>query len=97
MKQFFVYILCDKPEGVLYIGVTSNLIQRIYQHKTEATEGFTKKYHVKRLVYFEEHADAENAIMRERRLKKWKRGYKIDLIETHNPLWEDLYPSLMVA
>jgi putative endonuclease len=94
MKQFWVYIMASKPYGVLYIGVTSDLIKRIYQHKHSEAEGFTKEYHVKRLVYFEEHADAESAIIREKRLKKWYRSMKIDLIEQKNPHWDDLYPSL---
>ena len=94
-KQFFVYILASKPYGVLYIGVTSNLIQRIWQHKEGLADGFTKKYQVKQLVYFEECPDAESAILWEKRLKEWKRAMKIDLIEKNNPLWEDLYPSLI--
>jgi len=94
-KRFWIYILASKPYGVLYIGVTSDLIKRIYQHRTEAADGFTKEYHVKKLVYFEEYADAENAITREKRLKKWYRSMKIDLIEKNNPHWQDLYPTLV--
>ena len=95
MKTFWVYIMADKPYGVLYIGVTSDLIKRVYQHKEAMVDGFTKQYHVKRLVYFEEYMDAESAIVREKRLKKWYRSMKIDLIEQKNPHWIDLYPTLV--
>ncbi|MFM9889210.1 MAG: GIY-YIG nuclease family protein [Rickettsiales bacterium] len=88
-------MLTDKPSGVLYIGVTSNFIQRIHQHKTDAVDGFTKRYHVHRLVWYEFHETAESAILREKRLKKWNRAMKIDLIEQTNPRWEDLYPSIV--
>lgn len=94
-KRFWVYILASKPGGVLYIGVTSNLLQRIWQHREGVVKGFTQKYHVKRLVYFEEHTTAELAILREKRLKEWKRAMKVDLIERHNPTWDDLYPSII--
>jgi putative endonuclease len=94
-KRFWVYILASKPYGVLYIGITSNLIQRIYQHREELADGFTNKYHVKRLVYFEEHAHAETAITREKRLKRWRRSDKFDLIEQQNPLWDDLWPCIV--
>ena len=94
-KLFFVYILASKPYGVLYIGVTSDLIKRIWQHKEGFVEGFTKKYHVKHLVYYEQCPDAESAVIREKRLKEWKRAMKVDLIEKNNPMWEDLYPSLV--
>jgi putative endonuclease len=93
-KTFWVYIMASKPYGILYIGVTSNLIQRVFQHKNSLAEGFTKDYHVKHLVYFEECPDAESAILGEKRIKKWYRSMKIDLIEKQNPLWEDLYPSI---
>jgi putative endonuclease len=94
-KRFWVYILASKPHGVLYIDVTSNLIKRIHEHQTNAVDGFTKSYQVKRLVYFEEWLDAESAILREKRLKKWYRSMKVDLIETMNPYWIDLYPSIV--
>lgn len=93
-KCFWVYILASAPSGVLYIGVTSDLIGRIYQHREELADGFTKKYHVKKLVYFEACPDAESAIIREKRLKKWNRSMKIDLIEKYNPRWSDLYHSI---
>ena len=96
-KRFWVYILASKPNGVLYIGVPSDLIKRIYQHREKVVDGYTKQYHVSKLVYFEEYENAEFAITREKRLKKWYRSMKIDLIEKQNPLWEDLYPSLTGA
>ena len=89
-KQYFVYILASKTYGTLYTGVTSNLIQRIYQHKESLVEGFTKKYYVHRLVYYEIHADIYEAITREKHLKKWNRQWKINLIEQKNPQWLDL-------
>ena len=94
MKSFFVYIMASKPYGVIYAGVTSDLIKRIWQHKEGVIDGFTKSYHVKKLVYFEPHENAESAILREKRIKKWNRSMKIDLIEKMNPLWEDLYKTL---
>jgi putative endonuclease len=87
----YVYILASKPRGTLYVGVTSNLAQRVYQHKTGAVEGFTKKYAVHRLVYFEVFDDIENAIKREKHIKKWNRPWKVGLIEEKNLYWEDLY------
>ncbi len=90
-KQFHVYILASKRNGTLYIGVTSKLVQRVWQHKQGAVDGFTKQYNVNRLVYFEAHDAAESAIVRERQIKKWRRSWKIDLIEENNPDWSDLY------
>ena len=95
MKQPVVYILASQRNGTLYIGVTSDLVQRIWQHKNDVLEGFTKKYGVHLLVYFEQHEDMENAIIREKRLKKWNRDWKIRLIEEKNPDWNDLYSSLL--
>lgn len=94
MKQYCVYILASKKDGVLYIGVTSDLPGRIWQHKEGVTQGFTKRYQVKRLVFFEVHEDVEQAILREKRLKKWNRAWKVELIERMNPEWEDLYGTL---
>lgn len=94
-KQGYVYILASKPFGTLYVGVTSNLIQRIYQHKNDVIEGFTSKYQVKMLVYFEPADSITSAIEREKKLKKYKRSYKINLIQLHNPEWNDLYPALL--
>jgi len=90
-KQPYVYILASKKDGILYIGVTSNLIQRIWQHKNNEVEGFTKKYNVHTLVYYEQHETMESAITREKQMKKWKRDWKIQLIEKDNPQWEDLW------
>jgi len=93
-KQYFVYLLANKPYGTLYTGVTNNLIQRMQQHKEEITHGFTKKYHVKQLMYYEVCEDIYEAISREKRIKKWKRQWKINLIEEHNPQWIDLSKGL---
>jgi len=90
-KNFFVYILASGENGTLYIGVTSNLPKRIYEHKNKLIEGFTQKYGVSQLVYYEKHESAEAAIIREKRLKSWKRDWKLDLIYKFNPYWEDLY------
>lgn len=94
-KSFFVYVLASKPNGVLYIGVTSDLVKRIHQHRSGEVDGFTKKYNVKQLVFFEEHADSEAAIKREKQLKKWKRDWKVELIEKSNPTWRDLYHDII--
>ena len=95
MKQPAVYILASQRNGTLYIGVTSDLIQRVWQHKNDVVEGFTKKYGVHMLVYYELHDDMENAIIREKRLKKWNRAWKLRLIEQMNPDWDDLYESIL--
>src|SRR5947209_10031282 len=96
-RTFYVYILASKIGGTLYIGVTNDLIRRVAQHKAKPAEGFTKKYDVDRLVYFECFEDVEQAIHREKRLKKWPRAWKIKLIEDDNPNWSDLYPGLAGA
>lgn len=93
-KDFYVYVLASKRNGTLYIGVTSALVQRVWQHKTKAVEGFTARYGVDQLVYFETHADAASAIQREKQLKKWRRAWKIQLIEERNPEWRDLYSEI---
>jgi putative endonuclease len=93
-KHFYVYILASRPNGAIYIGVTSDLIGRVYQHKNEMAKGHTSKYNIKNLVYYEVYDDAENAILKEKRLKKWTRVMKNDLIQKKNPHWEDLYPKL---
>ena len=90
MSQYYVYILASKKNGTLYIGVTNNLERRIYEHKNKAIEGFTKKYAVDRLVYFEETNSILAALNREKQLKKWRRKWKLDLIEKDNAHWEDL-------
>ena len=94
MNSYYVYILASKKNGTLYIGVTGDLIKRIYEHKQGLVEGFTKKYTVHQLVYYEETSDIKSAIEREKRLKKWERKWKIELIEKHNPQWKDLYVDL---
>jgi putative endonuclease len=93
-KQFCVYIMASKRNGTLYIGVTSDLVKRIWQHKNNVVEGFTAKYDVHLLVYYEIHPDAESAITREKRLKKWNRAWKVRLIEEKNPEWNDLYDEI---
>jgi putative endonuclease len=94
VKQPCVYILASQPYGTLYIGVTSNLIARLYQHRSGEVKGFTSKYAVHRLVRFEQIEDMASAIARERQLKRWHRQWKINLIESENPDWHDLAPSL---
>jgi putative endonuclease len=91
MKQYFVYILASRRDGVLYVGVTSDLIGRVLQHKFDRNEGFTKKYRVHALVWFEEFGDINDAIEREKRIKKWNRAWKIALIEKNNLDWSDLF------
>jgi len=93
-KQPCTYILSSAKKGTLYIGVTSNLVQRIWQHKHGQVEGFTKKYDVHLLVYYEQHETMEAAITREKQLKKWNREWKIKLIEKSNPNWQDLWESI---
>ena len=90
-----VYIMASKPYGTLYIGVTSDLMKRVWEHKNDLVEGFTKEYGVHRLVYFEMLEDMESAIQREKQLKKWNRDWKIELIEKDNPEWTDLYDLLV--
>jgi len=93
-KQPAVYIIASKRHGTLYIGVTSDLVKRVWEHKNDLVEGFTKKYGVHDLVYFEVHGDMESAITREKQLKKWHRGWKIELIEKNNPTWRDLWSEI---
>ena len=95
MKQYYVYILSSSKNGTLYIGVTSDLIKRVYEHQQGFISSFTKRYKVHKLVYFETTPDINSAIAREKQLKKWKRQWKIELIERHNPNWNDLYPDLL--
>ena len=89
-----VCILASKPNGTLYIGVTSNIIKRIWEHENELVDGFTKQYHVHTLVWYEIHQNMESAITREKQIKKWNRQWKINLITDSNPHWNNLYPSL---
>ena len=93
--QYYIYILTSKKNGTLYIGVTSDLIKRIYEHKNDLVEGFTQKYSIHSLVYCETTESIESAIMREKQLKKWNRAWKINLIGKTNPAWKDLYPDLI--
>ena len=93
-KHPAVYILASQRNGTLYIGVTSDLVQRIWQHKQGQVEGFTKKYNVHLLVYYEYHEDMDSAIRREKQMKEWKRDWKLQLIEKHNPDWSDLYENV---
>ena len=94
MKFYYVYILANKKNGTLYIGITSDLIKRVWEHKNKLARGFTKKYQIDQLVYYEVFQDPENAIRREKRLKFYKRKWKIDLIEKTNPEWRDLYKDI---
>jgi len=91
MKSYYVYILASKKNVTLYIGVTNNLVKRVYEHKVNIVEGFTQKYNVHCLVYYEDFNDIFEAITREKRIKKWKRQWKIALIEKLNADWKDLY------
>lgn len=90
----FVYILANRKHGTLYIGVTNNIVRRIHQHRTNATGGFTSRYETHKLVYFEEHETVPLAIAREKQLKKWKRDWKLRLIEDTNPEWVDLFNGI---
>ena len=94
MKQPCVYILTSKRNGTLYVGVTSNLAQRVWQHKNDLAEGFTKRYGVHTLVWYEGHDTMASAIAREKALKEWQRSWKLELIEKDNPKWRDLYEDL---
>jgi putative endonuclease len=93
-RDYWVYILASKLGGTLYIGVTNDLVRRVYEHRENVVRGFTEKYEVHRLVYFEQYSDIEAAIQREKRLKKWNRAWKIRLIEETNPNWDDLWPGI---
>ena len=89
-----VYILTNRPQGVLYIGVTSNLVKRVWEHKNKLIDGFSKQYNTQRLIWYELRPEMYAAITRERQLKKWKRAWKIELIEKTNPAWIDLYDEI---
>jgi putative endonuclease len=94
MKEYYVYILASSRNGTLYIGVTSDLPKRVYEHKHGIIDGFTKKYNVHILVYYEAHDNIEEAITREKQIKKWERAWKMRLIEEMNPEWDDLYDQI---
>jgi putative endonuclease len=96
-RSFYVYILASRVGGTLYIGVTNDLVRRVAEHRLKSVKSFTGKYGVDRLVYFEQFDDAESAIRREKRLKKYNRAWKIRLIEELNPNWDDLYPGIAGA
>jgi len=95
MPTFYVYIMTNKRNGTLYTGVSGDLIRRTYQHKHDLIDGFTKRYGLHRLVYYEETTDINSAIIREKQIKKWKRNWKIKLIEKANPEWRDLYEEII--
>jgi len=91
----YVYILASDRNGTLYIGVTNDLVRRVFEHREEVAEGFTQRYGVKRLVHYEQFEDIRTAIQREKSLKRWSRAWKIELIEQDNPKWDDLYPTII--
>jgi putative endonuclease len=93
-KAFCVHVLASKRNGTLYVGVTSDLVKRIWQHKNDVEEGFTKKYRVHTLVWFEQHGNSESALTREKQIKEWQRKWKLELIESSNPTWRDLYDEI---
>jgi putative endonuclease len=95
VKQACVYLLASKRNGTLYVGVTSDLIQRVWQHKNDAVDGFTKRYGVHTLVWYEVHETMQTAIAREKAIKEWKRAWKIAVIQEMNPTWRDLYEDLL--
>jgi putative endonuclease len=94
-KHPCVYILASRRNGTLYVGVTSDLVKRIWQHKNDQAEGFTKKYAVHDLVYFESHENMLSAIQREKQIKKWQRNWKVEMIEAKNPSWTDLWSQIV--
>jgi putative endonuclease len=91
---YYVYIIASRKDGAIYIGVTNDIVRRIYEHRIKAVPGFASKYNITRLVWFESYDDPTSAITREKELKKWKRLWKIQLIEAQNPRWDDLYESI---
>ena len=93
-KAFHVYVLASRRNGTLYVGITSNLVQRTWQHKEGFVSGFTKEHDVKKLVWYDQHETAEGAITREKQIKKWNRAWKVELIEAANPYWNDLYAQI---
>ena len=95
MKRYYVYILTNKDNHVLYIGVTSSLVKRVFEHKNKLAEGFTKKYNINKLVFYEETDCIESALRKEKQMKKWKREYKLNVINKMNPEWRDLYNDII--
>jgi putative endonuclease len=94
--SYYVYIIASRRDGAIYIGVTNDLVRRIYEHRIKAVPGFTSKYNITQLVWFEVYDDPVSAITREKDLKKWKRNWKIQLIEAEKPNWKDLYESICI-
>ena len=94
MGQYFVYIMASKANGTLNTGVTNNLLRKVYEHREGLIAGFTKKYSVKHLVYYEVHTEIKEALLREKRIKEWKRQWKVNLIQSMNPEWRDLYEDI---
>ncbi len=92
---YYVYILASKPYGTFYVGVTNNLVRRVYEHKNDLIAGFTQQYRIKTLVYYEIHDEIESAIRREKSIKRWTRNKKIDAIQEMNPQWRDLYETIL--
>ena len=95
VKEFWVYIMTNEPRGVLYVGVTSDLAGRAWQHREGVIKGFTRRYGLRRLVYFERQNDASTAMQRECAMKRWRRDWKLELIEQHNPTWRDLFGDVV--
>lgn len=94
-KQGYVYILTNRQQGTLYTGVTSDLVRRVYMHRKGVVAGFTKRYNLKKLVFYEKHEYIQDAIVREKRIKEWKRAWKVKLIEENNPEWRNLYSDIV--
>ena len=94
MTEYFIYVLTNKPRGTLYVGVTNDLIRRVYEHRESAVPGFTKRYGLKQLVYFEKYDDPSRAIQREMNIKRWSRAWKLDLVVAANSQWRDLYTDI---
>jgi putative endonuclease len=92
--SYYVHIIASRKDGAIYLGVTNDIMRRIYEHRTRAVPGFASRYNITRLVWFEIYDDPISAISREKELKKWKRSWKVQLIEVQNPRWEDLYDSI---
>ena len=96
-RTYFVYLLASGRNGTLYVGVTNDLVRRITEHRDGLAEGFTKKYRIHQLIWFEAHEQIEQAILREKQIKRWKRAWKLALFRDTNPRWEDLYPGLLAG
>jgi len=97
MRQYYVYFLASRPGGTIYVGVTNNLIRRVYEHRTKAVPGFTKTYNVDKLVHYEIYSSIQDALQREKNIKHWPRTWKTNLILQNNPSWRDLYEGFTVA